>query len=91
MYEIPNYRTCPDIMLKKLEIMRYSASTIEVYKQSFEEFINYYNTKKIDDITEPEIIGYTRYLVQEHGISVSSQNQAINAIKFYYEKVKGCA
>ncbi len=90
-YEIPNYRTCPDIMLEKLEIMRYSASTIEVYKQSFEEFINYYNTKKIDDITEPEIIAYTRYLVQERGISASSQNQAINAIKFYYEKVKGGA
>ncbi|MCX8491895.1 MAG: site-specific integrase [Cyclobacteriaceae bacterium] len=90
-YEIPNYRTCPDIMLEKLEIMRYSASTIEVYKQSFEEFINYYNTKKIDEITEPEIIAYTRYLVQERGISASSQNQAINAIKFYYEKVKGGA
>lgn len=88
-YEIPNYRTCPDGMVEKLEIMRYSPNTIEVYKQSFEEFINYYNTKKIDDITEPEIIAYTRYLVQERGISASSQNQAINAIKFYYEKVKG--
>jgi site-specific recombinase XerD len=90
-YEIPNYRTCPDVMLEKLEIMRYAASTIEVYKQSFEEFINYYNAKKIDDITEPEIIAYTRYLVQDRGISASTQNQAINAIKFYYEKVKGGA
>jgi site-specific recombinase XerD len=91
VYEIPNYRTWPDVMLEKMEVMRYSPSTIEVYRQSFEEFINYYNTKKIDDITEPEIIAYTRYLVQERGISASSQNQAINAIKFYYEKVKGGA
>ena len=30
-------------------------------------------------------------MVQERGISASSQNQAINAIKFYYEKVKGGA
>jgi site-specific recombinase XerD len=45
--------------------------------------------KKIDEITEPEIVAYTRYLVQERGVSASTQNQAINAIKFYYEKVKG--
>jgi site-specific recombinase XerD len=90
-YEIPNYRNCPDGMVEKLQIMRYSPNTIQVYKQCFEEFINYYYAKKIDDISEPEIIAYTRYLVQERGISASSQNQAINAIKFYYEKVKGGA
>lgn len=90
-YEIPNYRTCPDAMLEKMEVMRYSQKTIEAYKQSFEEFINYYPAKKIDDITEPEIIAYTRYLVQERGVSASAQNQAINAIKFYYEKVRGGA
>lgn len=66
-------------------------NTIQVYKQSFEEFINYYHTKKIDEITEPEIIAYMRYLVQERGIAASTQNQAVNAIKFYYEKVKGGA
>jgi integrase/recombinase XerD len=88
-FEITNYRTCPDAMLEKLEIMRYSKSTMLVYKQAFEEFINYYPTKKIDDITEPEIVAYTRYLVQERGVSASTQNQAVNAIKFYYEKVKG--
>lgn len=90
-YEIPNYRKCPEVMLEKLQMMRYSANTIEVYKQSFEEFINYYHTKRIDDITEPEIIAYMRYLVQERGVSASSQNQSVNAIKFYYEKVKGGA
>ncbi len=90
-YEIANYRTCPDAMLQKLQIMRYSPNTLLVYKQAFEEFINFYPAKKIDDITEPEIVAYTRYLVQERGISASSQNQAINALKFYYEKVKGGA
>ena len=88
-FEIPNYRTCPDAMLQKLEIMRYSPHTIVSYKMLFEEFINYYTTRAIDDITEPEIIAFILYLVKERGISTSYQNQAINAIKFYYEKVKG--
>lgn len=87
-YEIPNYRKCPDDMLQKMESVRYSEKSIATYKQLFEEFINFYSTKKIDEITEPEILSYMRYLVQERGISASYQNQAINAIKFYYEKVK---
>jgi site-specific recombinase XerD len=88
-FEIANYRTCPDAMVQKLEVMRYSPKTIETYRQLFEEFINYYPGKEIDDITEEEIINYVRYLVKGRGIGSSYQNQAINAIKFYYEKVKG--
>ena len=82
-FEIPNYRTCPDEMIRKLETMRYSPKTIGVYRQLLEEFINHFPAKKLDDITEPEILTYIRYLVQERGISSSYQNQAINAIKFY--------
>ena len=90
-FEIPNYRACPEEMIEKMEVMRYSPKTISTYKELLEEFINYYPGKKIDDIIEPEIVAYVRYLVQERGISTSYQNQAINAIKFYYEKVKGGA
>lgn len=88
-FEITNYRTCPDEMLEKLETMRYSPQTISAYQQLMEEFINYFPTKAIEEITEPEIVAYIRYLVKERGISASYQNQAINAIKFYYEKVIG--
>jgi len=88
-FEISNYRVCPDAMLEKLEVVRYSPKTIVAYKQVFEEFINFYPAKEIDEITEAEIIAYMRYLVNERGISASYQNQAINAIKFYYERVKG--
>ncbi len=35
------------------------------------------------------IVAYVRYLVMERKVSSSYQNQAINAIKFYYERVLG--
>ena len=35
------------------------------------------------------IIKFLRYLVTERKISITYQNQSINAIKFYYEKVLG--
>lgn len=86
---IPNYRNCPKNYIEKLEVMRYGNSTKRSYSSNFEEFINFYHTKKINDITEPEIIEFIRYLVIERKVSESYQNISINAIKFYYEKVLG--
>jgi len=55
----------------------------------FEEFINYYSGEDINSISEERIIAFLRYLVNERNVSISYQNQSINAIKFYYERVLG--
>ena len=88
-YDIPNFRSCPEGYLMKLRELRYSESTLKTYKNAFEEFINYFHTHDIDKIDEPMIIIYVRYLVTERKVSISYQNQAINAVKFYYERVLG--
>ncbi|MCA1920376.1 MAG: site-specific integrase [Flavobacterium piscis] len=89
LFDVPNYRNVPEKFIEKLEILRYSPNTIKTYTDLFKEFINYHHTRKIEELTENEIIAYMRYLVNERGVSSSYQNQAINAIKFYYEKVLG--
>ncbi len=88
-FDINNYRTCPDEFILKLKELRYSEHTIAVYSNSFTEFINYYSDSEIESITEPMIVDYLRYLVIDRRISSSYQNQAINAIKFYFERVLG--
>ncbi len=88
-YDIKNYRTCPQNFMDKLRELRYSQNTLDVYSDMFEEFINYYEETAIDDITEPMIMDFLRYLVTERHVSTSYQNQSINAIKFYYERVLG--
>ncbi|MCX6227039.1 MAG: site-specific integrase [Bacteroidia bacterium] len=85
--QVENYRQVPDCYLDKLTVLRYSSNTIKTYKDCFCEFINYYSTKEINEITQEEIQTYLLYLVEERQISTSYQNQAINAIKFYFEKV----
>lgn len=76
-----------DLLIRK----RYSENTIKVYTSLFREFIRYYHDIDPKDITEEEIRKYQDYLVTKKNISISTQNQAINAIKFYYEKVLGKA
>lgn len=88
-FDVPNYRRCPESMILKLKELRYSERTISVYKSLFEEFINHYPTSEIDRLDEEKIIAFCRYLVIDRKVSASYQNQAINAIKFYFERVLG--
>ena len=88
-YDVANYRICPEEYILKLKELRYSASTIKSYKGLFEEFINYYHKYDIKTIDEKMIIAFMQYLVIERKISTSYQNQSINSIKFYYERVLG--
>lgn len=79
-YYIKNYRACPQNFIDKLRELRYSQNTLDVYSDMFEEFINYYENYAIDDISEPMIIDFLQYLVNERHVSTSYQNQSINAI-----------
>jgi integrase/recombinase XerD len=78
--------SCPAEYIEKLEIMRYSLNTARSYVGLFEEFMAFYPDKILLEINEPDIRRYMKHIVKA-GKSASSQNQAINAIKFYYEQV----
>jgi site-specific recombinase XerD len=80
---------CPHEYVAKLKELRYSPNTLAVYTDMFEEFMNYYPDKELNDISEEEIVTFLRYLVNDRQVSTSYQNQSINAIKFYYERVLG--
>jgi integrase/recombinase XerD len=82
-----NERKIPDSYLEMMKIKRYSESTINTYKTAFSDFINYFKNKELDDIADQDIKDYLLYLIEKRKISASFQNQIINAIKFYYEKV----
>jgi site-specific recombinase XerD len=88
-HDVANYRECPMEMILKLKEIRHSENTIKTYKGLFEEFINYYHKYEINSINEKQITAFLRFLVMERRVSSSYQNQSINAIKFYYEKVLG--
>lgn len=77
--------------IEKLEIKRYSDNTISIYGSYMRAFIRYFtmNNIAIDTLTTEMINAYILMLIKKKKISASQQNQHINAIKFYYEKVLG--
>ncbi|MCH8318442.1 MAG: site-specific integrase [Bacteroidetes bacterium] len=87
--DYPIVKPCPQEYINKLKRRRYGKSTISTYTSLFTDYINYYPKKGPESITEEEIKDYMLYLVDKKGVSYSTQNQAVNAIKFYYEQVLG--
>ena len=83
------YKPRPEAYLNKLKELRYSENTIKSYIPLFEEFINHFPKEDIDALNDKHVIEFSRFLASERKVSTSYQNQAINSIKFYFEKVLG--
>ena len=79
----------PRSYVELLERKRYSENTKSTYCSYFADFVIHFKNKDLDNISKEEINHYIHSLIKEKKISISQQNQRINAIKFYYEKVLG--
>lgn len=76
-----------ELMRKKLKTRNYSPSTQKTYTEQFRLFLRFFPNSHPEELGYTEIEHYLLYRIEEKKMSVSSQNQAINAIKFFYEKV----
>jgi site-specific recombinase XerD len=79
----------PEEFIKTMTLKNYSPNTIRTYKSMLQEFLEYYRELDPAKITEVQIRDYLLYLIEKRDVSISYQNQSINAIKFYYEQVLG--
>ncbi len=79
----------PEAYANVLEQRRYSENTKSTYLLYFREFAIHFSHKDLSKVTAEEVNEYILELIRERKISGSQQNQRINAIKFYFEKVLG--
>jgi len=74
-----------DLLIQK----RYSNNTRKIYCTYFKDFCIYFKDSILEQVTADQINAYILSLIESRNISISQQNQRINSIKFYYEKVCG--
>ncbi len=77
----------PGGYLELLKQKRYSSSTLKTYVAYFKDFLHYFSERNPEEISGEEINAYLLELITQWDITTSEQNQRINAIKFYFEKV----
>jgi integrase/recombinase XerD len=84
-------RAALEVMQRKLEIGRYSPSTIETYLNATKHFFLHFPQKQPKDIGTAEIEAYQHELATVRKVSNSYLNQVVNAVRYYYKDVLGDA
>ncbi|MFV0344842.1 MAG: site-specific tyrosine recombinase/integron integrase [Bacteroidales bacterium] len=79
----------PEGYAEMLEQKRYSPNTQKIYISYMRDFAEMFRKYNLAEVNKEQINRYILWLIREKKISASQQNQRINAIKFYYEKVLG--
>ena len=74
---------------EQLRLQRYSPSTVKTYKSFFTLLLSFYPKKHPETLKKEEIMRFLLKSIEDRRWSESAQNQAVNAIKFYFEKVLG--
>jgi site-specific recombinase XerD len=73
--------------LQTLQLKAYSNSTIRMYRHEFLKLLLLLGGRPAQELGEEQIRAYMLWLIRDQGYGESQANSAINAIKFYFEKV----
>lgn len=79
----------PQIFVEQMKVRGFSENTIKAYSSTLARFLKFNNEITPENLDSNHVRKYLLHLVENTSVSASYQNQAINAIKFYYESVLG--
>lgn len=73
---------------KYLKTKRYSPNTLKTYVDALKTFLIYFNDKNIKDINNEDVVSFYHDYILKKNLSVSFQNQIVNAIKLYFATIQ---
>ena len=74
---------------EKLRLQRYSYRTVKTYTSFFKQLLRFYPDMHPETLDKAALMKFLLHGVKVKRWSDSTQNQAVNSVKFYYEKVLG--
>ena len=76
-----------DTFIKTLQLKAYSEATIKIYRAEFLKLLMLLKDRDVGGLETHHIKSYMLWLITKQGYGESQANSAVNAIKFYFEKV----
>jgi site-specific recombinase XerD len=76
-----------EVVRRKLRERRYRRRTEETYVHWIRRFIRFHDRRHPNDMGEAEVREFLSALAVQHGVSASTQNQALAALRFLYDGV----
>jgi len=74
--------------VKWMQQKRYSLNTINTYESMLIIFFKYHHTKKIELITNEDLLDFNTNYILANNYSYTYQNQLVNAIKLFYKQTQ---
>jgi len=72
-----------------LRSRRYSENTVKTYSEALRTFLRFYWNKPISEISNQDLVSFNNSFIIENKLSASYQNQIVNAIKLFFDKIEG--
>lgn len=67
---------------------RYSESTLNTYAEALIIFLRFYSEKKLEEISNDDLIQFNNDYILKNGLSASYQNQIVNSIKLFFQTIQ---
>jgi integrase/recombinase XerD len=67
---------------------RYSENTVKTYAESLRTFLKYFKQKPLEELCNLDVVNYNNDFIKANNYSASYQNQAVNAMKLFFQIVK---
>lgn len=82
------HREKVDFFKKWMISKRLSDNTIKTYTEALKSFLLFFNDKRIEEINNQDVIDYNNEFIVKNKLSLSYQNQVINAIKKFFSTIE---
>ncbi len=83
------WRDMAEEMVRALRLRHRAKSTERNYLNWLRKFYSYHNGKSPDELTTDDVRDFISHLAAEKRVSASTQNQAFNAVLFFFKHVLG--
>ena len=84
----PEVQTAIQQFRRWMEVKRYSANTISTYCEALSVFFRFHNQRVPEVLTQEMMLQFQREYIIARQLSFAYQNQAINAVRLFYSKMK---
>ncbi|MBF0102643.1 MAG: integron integrase [Desulfobacterales bacterium] len=71
----------------EIKLRHYSPKTFKTYKDWIKQFQSFTNSKELELLSDRDIKEFLTYLAVQKKVSASTQNQAFNAVLFFYRHI----
>lgn len=76
-----------DALVDKIRVRQYARSTEKSYVGWYRDYVHFHGLRHPAEMAEPEVEAFLTHLARNRKVAPATQNQALNALIFFYRKV----